>query len=359
MPRLAYLILGLVFLFLPAAHAQSDEFSISAHIEDIERTVADTAHYVELVADAVRELDYADRLSGYAISRRVATQVRDRLTTAIELMATIIEDPNLTEDQKAEFTFDLASSIGEVVLTLVHTYGDRTVPPSGDYTALQRAASVLREIMVDLRNLGPRASAHYGRHDEWENWWQRIWSNISEAPLGFRERVMRDREARAAFVKLEEFGREALPELGEDSPLRKAHRDYWTEKIVEKAVNIRSARFADKRWASYVYYGLAAYVLLAPPVDILGLIQGRSDNSLFMSSVMYTSFWIMIATSKIRSVADKTVQVAKNLAEVLNTPVSELLRVEQGSLVTRLKSIGRAPHVQRTCSEILEGSEDT
>lgn len=334
--------LSLGTMFSQLAHAESDAdtiSSVSRETADFEHKFASAVYSVRTIPDIVKDLSDMDRAAGSGISKNMSMEIYTRLDAAFKLMTLIMLDKNLNEKQKFQMTQELASSIGEVILTTLRIHGEDKVDPDkltkriAEMKTMDHVKGAFVEFLFnDVRNLGIRQSARAQKFGGPEKLW------------GVLERMNRNDLSIQATQRVMQYAQDVYPKMA-DGKLEKADVGFWKEDFADVGLRLRESRLTSQRATAFLYFGFAAWGLIAPHVDIVGLVLPRNDNTHFTSSLIYMSAWITVGLTKLSMTSTKTVQVLKDLIKVLENPnqvrseSATFKKTGSNSILTKLSSI--------------------
>ena len=271
-----------------------------------------------------------NRAAAHAIGKTVAIEIYKRMSAAIEMLGVTINDPSLDEETRKDSVIKLTEAIGELMFIVLRQRGDtkNTQDLSLKVTSVEAAVSVFREAMLDATALGPTFSEN--REVMW-------------API---ERIHRERLTKDLIGKLQDFATRALPDVKDDTDssdkVRRTLRDFEAPMMLK----IKNSRLWGQRAMTAIYLGMAVWAVFNPLFDSVGWLEGgRSENSLFVSSMMYFSVWMTFAITKALTISQGSIVMLKDLITLLNDPGAQIKQAGWfGSLKERIGTLGhRSP----------------
>lgn len=271
--------------------------------EDIEIKFQNVMYSLANIEDIVKDLAETDRVAGAGISPKIAEEIHNRFAAAVQLVSALLLDSKLNKDKRDNYLRELCSELGQLLFTVIRHQGEDKINIE-QITTVGIAGSVLREYLLDVKSLVTVKQT--GLKGEW------VWSPI--------ERGRRDALSQEIIGDLQQMAHQAVAKMDANDPFKSKSQKFWVERVVAPAIKIRDMRLTAQRAAALTYLGFAFWGLMAPMVDTVGLIDGRSENSLFVSSIMYASVWFTIASIKAASISGKTVQMLKDLMAMLRDP---------------------------------------
>lgn len=344
-------IISLLFvlqnLLSPVTFAQSKELaidSVSTETAAFEVDLKTAIYSVREIPSIVKDLGDMYKAAGYAITPNINKEIYTRLDTALSLMTLIMLDSKLTEKQKFEMTQGLAGAIGEVLITIIRRHDEDKVDTQklmkrlSEMTKVDHAKEILKEIFFDLRRPFYFPMSAERSH-------ARIWS-----PLELRNR---DQLGQETLQRLQNYSKEVYPKLV-DGKLENADRDTWREDVLDKSLRIREYRLTAQKLTAYTAFGFAMWGLVAPHVDVVGLMTGQyNDNTLFTSSLVYFTGWISFGLTKLTLTSAKTVEVLKQTIEMFKDP-NKVVAIEESKKLTITQKLKQLPRtIVNSCKSAI------
>ncbi|MCB0366209.1 MAG: hypothetical protein H6624_07940 [Bdellovibrionaceae bacterium] len=292
--------------------------------ERVSRVIYDLDAFDKLINDLARaEIQVGGIAQGSnvstGISKAVFQDVYAKFAGAIDLANDILLSDKLSETQRNEYLRDLFPALGNVVFKVLRSQGEDVVNDrdmESQVKDLGIAKMVLREFVLDVKSW---FTFHPTTLDGETMAGERAW--------GPRSRVRRDKLSQSIIEELQRLSTEGIANI-KDSELRHKAERFWVNKVVNTAGQLRQGRYTAQRITALTYLGFAIWGLMAPHVDAIGLIDGRSENSLFVSSVFYFTVWAVIAMFKASSISTTTLRMIAELKEM----------IIEGSVATRVKA---------------------
>ena len=285
----------------------------SASKSSLDAKVSEITYSIATIPQVVESLNQDDNAAGGPITKSVAKTIFTRLSAAVRLMSEVAVDKSIGEEDREKYMMDLGGQIGQLLITAIRHQGEDKLSIEDKITNLTIGKSVLREYLLDAKAVfGIQRSAN----DEYQ------W--------GVMQRIQREKLSPELIAELQEFAKKALPQMDPDSPLRLGTRDFWKEDVLDKVIKIRENRLTAQYVTAATYLGLGLFSFFAPTIDVVGFFDGRSEYSLFDSSVLYLSVWTTIALLKVQSFSSKTLKSLRELVRILDNP-GETVKSFKGS----------------------------
>jgi hypothetical protein len=277
-------------------------------------------------------------------------------------MTEILLNDKLDEEKRAGYLRDLTALLGTALQKIMRFQGEDTLvdPREDDYSQLPEIAELTKQrnaakVNTEERRLVQRKlSAALDaledketptRYDEM-NLMAKFFNGVvvtgerigSESLMDFKavfsaritaehkrvwtliDRVNRDEASQNTLREVADLTVNALAKLNKSDPNYEKQTAFWLKKM-RQSIRLRSERVSAQRVMARTYFALAFAGLAAPVVDIVGLMDGGwSDNSLFVSSVIYATAWAVIGAAKYGSYSGRTVAMLKTVKQMLKDP---------------------------------------
>ena len=249
------------------------------------------------------------------MTKNVAADIAMRFGAAVEMIGVVINDPDLNEQTREDYTVRLAESLGVVIM---HVLRDR----KADWQAADELAtkitpvSVLREIIKEsaydarILTVGLLGKSAKG-----------------ELQVGPVERIRREQLTKQLVLKWQDFAKRGLPEVADDTVVSGKMRGLLRDYEAKMMLKVKKSRAIGQVAVTATFAGLALFSLM-PQYDLIGHLEGgRSQYSLFASSAIYFSVWFSLAFAKATTIAFKAAGMIENLISLLNNPNGELSKM--------------------------------
>lgn len=327
----------------------------SKDAKEFKRIVDGVVYSLDTLEDVVLDLTKMEDASRRAITDSITQKVLLRLSTAFDLLSAIMYDFSIPLDQKKAYVRELSSSLGAILFKVIRHQGVdpilnidpakeaaiRNNPnmspqekrdailaledeefmkafPGGNMPVGRFALTTLKEALYDVKSFFSVAKSQ-------DN--QKIWASW--------ERIKREKLGRETLVTFEKFATETLAPLQEAT---KGSRGFWDEEVISKMKLIRETRVNSQKAMVGSALALGAMMFVAPPLDLMGVIDGRSANSLFASSLIYLSAWTTVGLLKAATVSSKIVKELGVIQQILRNPAETIAKVKRG-LRERVQSL--------------------
>lgn len=345
---------------------QSDNLRVATSKGELALRFNKAKYSLQTIDQVVRDLEYmSDEVAAKAFTVNVVRQIHTRFLDTVRLMAEIMTSTELSPEERANYLADITPLLGEAFQKILRYQREDTLddPRQKDYLNVpevrQLAAQIkasapgsdersdLKDEMIlllnDLETKGtPSRLQEGGFFTRFIRRMQRTGGRMTaEAMMDFKaifsrrlsadmtkiwtmkDRAYRDTSSQDAIRSLIELTQSGLAKLDVEDKLLSKQVNYWSETLAIE-IRLRSERLSAQGLMANTYIGMAVAGFLFPMVDIVGLFDGGwSENSLWVSSVLYLAIWGVIGGLKWASYSGRTVAMMKSLVQLLKTAKTE------------------------------------
>ncbi|MFN8791445.1 MAG: hypothetical protein ACK5Y2_08330 [Bdellovibrionales bacterium] len=352
------------------ARAQSQP-EMDTRTSQFEKDLKTAVYSVREIPAIVKDLGGMDTAAGRAMTETVMKDIYLRFDTALSLISVIYQDSKLSESQKFDLTNDVAAELGTVLLTVLRQQGldkvdqDKLLKRLSEMATLEHAKLFLQEFVFDATLLMRSRSAEFQDKADAQKLAPGATPTLRDRQSKYvyvwnlEERANRQKLSQEMLERLQDYAREVYPKLA-DGKLESADRGSWAEHSLDIGLRLREARLRAEKATAATYLGFALWGLMAPHVDMVGLIAGRDGFSLFMSGVMYASFWTTVGLVKWNVTSSKVVASLKKTIETFKASDAALLAQGEagsissvGKLTLRQKLQALSSRVTLFCRQLL------
>lgn len=299
----------------------------------VDTVVYDLKHMPELVKD----LEYQADAASNGLTQQVVNEVRRRFRVANALMTSIMIDKKIPLEKKKDYIDDVSSAVTDVFFQVVYNPGEnrRTAEESEQAGARGLVKLVLKNWVDDATVLFRRIKAAKLKEIDADG--REINAGASSVPA-ISDRIRRDVLTLELIQELQESIHLVLNKLDDNDPVKAKYiPTYWGEKKAPRLIQMRSYDLTAERIAAATYTGFALWGLFMPAWDMVGAFDGgRSEFSLFDSSMIYATFWTSVAALKASTISASAVQQLKKLVKMTKDQTIPPTQGKLGSFWLRL-----------------------
>lgn len=281
----------------------------------VKKIVYDLEHIDKYVVEDMKSMAAA---AYNGLTEEVVVEVQRRFQAAVALLATILADKNMPVEKKKVYCRNLAEAIRVVFFRVLREHGQDEKNTSPEFKR-GLFAKILLEFFNDAKSLVSARRAV--KHKEIDAQGNEI--NAGPGPLVWQpiENIRRDELTLEVITELQEMVHYVLNQLDGGAVEDRFIPEYYGDKVIPKAIMLRKQRLFSEIFAASTYFGMAVFAFIAPVWDMVAFIDGggsmdRSAHSLFASSLIYTSVWIVLAATKTSTISSKALNELNKLIKM-------------------------------------------
>lgn len=282
---------------------------------------------VKNIQGMLNDLEESDRFSRASITREVAVDLVDRLSTAIDLYVLVLQDKDTPgEKRHEEIISRLEGKIYQSFISLLRHYGadpvdkkTRQIPQRSLFT------KVVQEMMIDVKAFTTFSTDAAGRS---------VYSPI--------EKVYRDQATQEVLVKLQNFTKQMRQiDDGDKGDLIGVGQEIIQEHVVDPAIKTVNDRW-QAQWITAGAYGALSIITFFVIFDYVGVVDGllggagRTEVSQLVTGIINFSIFASMAILKAASIRGHVRDMVLNLQNLLKDPKASEIHPVKYSIATLL-----------------------
>lgn len=367
------------------------------------KAVGNVVYSLDTIPDVLNELRLADIDGGRGVTKTTSEAIYTRLTTALELIHIVAADPTMTEAQKDAVQKPLFSHIGQAMYRVLRQHGNdvvqssRTIDPlpgidstnvmsmlkSAPGVLFNRVGLSMKEFLLDAKSLGTwvrsgdltktasadavlvaRIRAQDARRVEIEKIVGDLTKQNQPVPEAIKAEIVQlnaQKKADERFFKkiwkplervnrvqagertIAEFARiagEHVPRMIAGSEAQHHYLTFFAEKNIPKMITLRENRLAAQFAMKYFLLGMTVASFITP--DFIGMVEGRSDWSRPVTSVILMASFGILTSIKGATIGKKIVDELRELLSIMKGEASYVKAdVEANAKGGRVESLKR------------------
>lgn len=396
-----FIALSLVWSPL-ATHAQNATAAPASQgirASEYRRAVGNVIYSLETLPEVLNELRRADVDGGRGITKTTGEALYTRLTTAMELIHIVAADRSMTEAQKDAVQLPLFTHMTQALYRVMRHHGNdvvqsgRTIDPlpgidtsnvmnmlrSTPEVVFNRAGLMTKEFLLDAKSLGTfvrsgelkksasadaalveRIRTQDARRVEIEKIVADLQKQNQPVPEAIQKEIVdlnAQKKADERFFKrvwqplervnrvqtgervIEEFSRiasEHVPRMIEGSEAQRKYLKFFAERNIPKMITLRENRLSSQLSMKYFLMGITIASFITP--DFIGMVEGRSDWSRPLTSVILMTTFGVLTAIKGATVGTK---IVKELRELLSIMKGEAAYVRADATSSKVEALKR------------------